>query len=142
MQRCIELAKLAEKEGEVPVGALVVHQGEIIAEGFNQPISLHDPSAHAEMLALRQAAKHLKNYRLSDVTLYVTLEPCPMCAGAMVHARVGTLVYGTKDPRTGAAGSVFDLLAGDKLNHKVECVSGVLQEECSQQLKQFFRNKR
>lgn len=142
MQRCLELAALAEGEGEVPVGAVVVYKGEIIAEGYNQPISSHDPSAHAEMIALRKAAKHLENYRLSDVTLYVTLEPCPMCAGLMVHARVNTLVYGTKDPRTGSAGSAFHLLNGETLNHRVECISGVMQEECSAQLKQFFRNKR
>ena len=142
MQRCIELAALAQADGEVPVGAVVVHNGEIIAEAYNQPISSHDPSAHAEMIALRKAAQHLENYRLADVTLYVTLEPCPMCAGLMVHARVNTLVYGTQDPRTGSAGSAFDLLNGEKLNHRVECVSGVLQEKCSQQLKEFFRSKR
>ena len=142
MQRCIELAALAQADGEVPVGAVVVHNGEIIAEGYNQPISTHDPSAHAEMIALRKAAQHLENYRLADVTLYVTLEPCPMCAGLMVHARVNTLVFGTHDPRTGSAGSAFDLLNGEKLNHRVECISGVLQEECSLQLKEFFRSKR
>lgn len=142
MQRCIELANQAEAEGEVPVGAVVVYQGDIIAEGYNHPISSHDPSAHAEMIALRKAAKILENYRLADVTLYVTLEPCPMCAGAMVHARVNTLVYGTDDPRTGSAGSAFNLLDGQKLNHRVECISGVLQEECSQQLRSFFHNKR
>lgn len=142
MQRCIELAALAQADGEVPVGAVVVHKGVIIAEAYNQPISSHDPSAHAEMIALRKAAQHLENYRLADVTLYVTLEPCPMCAGLMVHARVNTLVYGTQDPRTGSAGSAFDLLNGEKLNHRVECVSGVLQEKCGQQLKEFFRSKR
>ena len=143
MQRCIELAAIAESEGEVPVGAVVVHQGEIIAEGYNQPISKHDPSAHAEMIALRKAATHFENYRLpEDITLYVTLEPCPMCAGLMVHARLPILFYGTKDPRTGSAGSAFDLLNGETLNHKVECIAGVLQEECSQQLKVFFKKKR
>ncbi|NNC97102.1 MAG: tRNA adenosine(34) deaminase TadA [Gammaproteobacteria bacterium] len=142
MRRCIELAAQAEAEGEVPVGAVLVHQGEVIAEGYNRPISSHDPSAHAEMIALREAAKNFQNYRLADVTLYVTLEPCSMCAGAMVHARVAKLVYGTKDPRTGAAGSVFDLLNGEFLNHRVECIEGVLQEECSQQLKTFFQQKR
>ena len=142
MQRCIELAALAEAAGEVPVGAVVVHKGEIIAEAYNQPISTNDPSAHAEMIALRKAAKILENYRLSDVTLYVTLEPCPMCAGLMVHARVNALVYGTKDPRTGSAGSAFDLLNGETLNHRVECISDVMQQECSLQLKQFFKNKR
>ena len=143
MQRCIELAAIAESKGEVPVGAVVVHQDEIIAEGYNQPISKHDPSAHAEMVALRKAATHFENYRLPvDVILYVTLEPCPMCAGLMVHSRLPKLVYGTKDPRTGSAGSAFDLLNGEKLNHKVECIDGVLQEACSQQLKAFFKKKR
>ena len=143
MQRCIELAAIAESEGEVPVGAVVVYQNEIIAEAYNQPISKNDPSAHAEMLALRKAATHFENYRLPEnITLYVTLEPCPMCAGLMVHARLPQLVYGTKDPRTGSAGSAFDLLNGEKLNHKVECVDGVLQDECSQQLKAFFKKKR
>ena len=143
MQRCIELAAIAESEGEVPVGAVVVYQNEIIAEGYNQPISKHDPSAHAEMIALRKAADYFENYRLpEDVTLYVTLEPCPMCAGLMVHSRLPKVVYGTKDPRTGSAGSAFDLLNGEKLNHKVECIDGVLQEECSQQLKAFFKKKR
>lgn len=143
MQRCIQLAAIAESEGEVPVGAVVVHKNEIIAEGYNQPISKHDPSAHAEMIALRKAATHFENYRLpEDITLYVTLEPCPMCAGLMVHARLPTLVHGTKDPRTGSAGSAFDLLNGKTLNHKVECIDGVLQEECSEQLKAFFKKKR
>jgi len=143
MQRCIELAVIAEAEGEVPVGAVVVYDNKIIAEGYNQPISKHDPSAHAEMIALRKAAEHFENYRLPEnVTLYVTLEPCPMCAGLMVHARLPKLVYGTKDPRTGSAGSAFDLLNGETLNHKVECIDGVLQTDCSQQLKDFFKKKR
>ncbi len=143
MQRAIELAEQAEQLGEVPVGAVLVDEnGELLAEGYNQSICGHDPTAHAEIMALRQAGERINNYRLTNTTLYVTLEPCPMCAGAMVHARVGRLVYGASDPRTGAAGSVFQLLQSAQLNHQVEVVGGVEQERCAEQLRRFFRNKR
>ncbi len=142
MQRAFELAVLAEEKGEVPVGAVLVKDNEIIGEGFNQPILNHDPSAHAEIMALRQAGQKLQNYRLVDTTLYVTLEPCAMCAMALVHARVSRVIFATKDSRTGAAGSVFDILEHDALNHHCEVQSGLLQAEASAQLKQFFKNKR
>ncbi|MBD1390816.1 tRNA adenosine(34) deaminase TadA [Neiella sp. HB171785] len=143
MRRAIELAAQAEELGEVPVGAVLVgDNGEVIAEGFNQSICQHDPTAHAEIMALRQAGERVSNYRLTNTTLYVTLEPCPMCAGAMVHARVGRLVYGAADPRTGSAGTVFQLLQSAQLNHQVEVLGGVEQERCAEQLKRFFRNKR
>jgi tRNA(adenine34) deaminase len=138
MRRAIELARVAETTGEVPVGAVLVREGEIIAEGWNQPIGSNDPSAHAEMVALRAAGQALHSYRLVDTTLYVTLEPCPMCAGAMVHARVRRLVFGATDPRAGAAGSVFNVIQHPALNHRIECASGVLEAECSELLRQFF----
>src|SRR5262245_56891164 len=118
MRRTFELAREAEAEGEVPVGALIVREGEIVAEGFNRPISTHDPTAHAEMVAMRAAAARIDNYRLLGTTLYVTLEPCAMCAGAMVHARVQRLVYAATDPRAGAAGSVFNIVQSTALNHR------------------------
>ena len=142
MRHALDLAARAEVEGEVPVGAVVVRDGTILAEGWNRPIALHDPTAHAEIMALRAAAQALGNYRLAGTTLYVTLEPCAMCAGAIVHARVQRVVYGATDPRAGAAGSVFDVLRAPSLNHKVELVSGVLAEECEQRLKAFFRERR
>lgn len=142
MQRALEIARQAEAVGEVPVGAIIVKDGAIIGEGFNQPIRLHDPSAHAEMLALRAAAQQLKNYRLADCTLYVTLEPCAMCMGAMVHARISRLVYATADPRTGSAGSIMDLARHPALNHQLEVSSGVLETECAEQLRTFFRARR
>ena len=142
MQHAYRLAQRAEAEGEVPVGAVVVTNGDCIAEGWNQTIQNHDPTAHAEMVALRAAGKALQNYRIGEVTLYVTLEPCPMCASAMVHARVKRLVIATKDPRTGAAGSVFNLVQEARLNHQIEVVYGVLEQVASEQLKQFFRQKR
>ena len=142
MQHALGLAARAEAQGEVPVGALVVLNGEIIGEGWNQPISSHDPTAHAEIVALRAAAAQLANYRLTGATLYVTLEPCPMCAGAMVHARVARVVYGAPDPLAGSAGSVFNLLDSSALNHRVEVVRGVLAEECGQRLKLFFQARR
>lgn len=142
MQRAFELAATAEEKGEVPVGAVLVKDGEVIAEGFNQPILNHDPTAHAEMVALRVAGQMLENYRLVDTTLYVTLEPCAMCAMAMVHARVSRVVFATTDPRTGAAGSVINILQNPSFNHQCTTESGLLQEECSGQLKRFFRNKR
>jgi tRNA(adenine34) deaminase len=142
MRRAIELAREAEAAGEVPVGALIVRDGEILAEGFNRPISTHDPTAHAEMVALRAAAARIDNYRLTGTTLYVTLEPCAMCAGAMVHARVARLVYAASDPRAGAAGSVFNVVQSPALNHRLEVVAGVLAEECGTLLRNFFVARR
>lgn len=142
MQRAIELARVAEQQGEVPVGAVLVKDNQIIGEGFNAPISTHDPSAHAEIQAIRAAASTIGNYRLLNTTLYVTVEPCVMCAGAIVHARVSEIVFGASEPRTGAAGSVFNILQSSELNHRVEIRSGVLQEECAGLLKKFFQQRR
>lgn len=142
MAYAMALAEKAEALGEVPCGAVLVRNGEILAEGYNQSITRHDPSAHAEMLCLRAAGPAIENYRLLDTTLYVTLEPCPMCAGALVHARIGTLVYGAKDPKTGAAGSVMDLVRHEALNHQMNVVEGVLAEPCAEQLSAFFRRRR
>lgn len=142
MRRALVLAKQGEQAGEVPVGCVIVKDGEIIGEGFNHPISAHDPTAHAEIGAMREAAKHLANYRLVDTTLYVTLEPCTMCAGAMVHARVKRLVFGAREPRTGAVGSVYDIPCDARLNHRLEVTEGVLAEESSAMLREFFRAKR
>lgn len=142
MRRALELARQAERAGEVPVGCVIVKEGEIIGEGFNHPISAHDPTAHAEIGALRQAAARLGNYRLVDTTLYVTLEPCPMCAGALVHARVRRLVYAAREPRAGAAGSVYDIVRDARLNHRLEVTDGVLAEETAVLLKDFFRARR
>ncbi len=142
MSRCQALAKKAEAEGEVPVGAIIVKEDKLISEGFNQPISQHDPTSHAEIMALRNAAQELENYRLPDTTLYVTLEPCAMCAGAIIHARVERVVFGAFDPKGGAAGSLFDILGTDKLNHEVEVTGGVLETECAVLLKAFFKSKR
>ena len=142
MRRALELARHAEEAGEVPVGALVVLNDEIIGEGWNQPIVAHDPTAHAEIVALRAAAARVRNYRLSDAVLYVTLEPCAMCAGAMVHARMACVVYGAVDPKSGAAGSVFNLLESSTLNHRAEVIRGVLAEECGEMLRNFFAARR
>ncbi len=142
MRRAIELARRAAEEGEVPVGALVTVDGEIVGEGWNRPITAFDPSAHAEIQALRAAASRLKNYRLLDSTLYVTLEPCPMCVGAIFHARVRRVVFGAKDSKTGAAGSVIDLFAQEKLNHHASVEGGLLADECGDLLKQFFAARR
>jgi tRNA(adenine34) deaminase len=142
MRLALEQAGKAEQADEVPVGAIVVLDGKIIAQAYNQPIGLHDPTAHAEILALRAAGKKIGNYRLTGATLYVTLEPCPMCTGAMVHARIGRLVYGAPDPRTGAAGSVFNLACTKPLNHCMEVTREVLGEECSMQLRNFFQRRR
>lgn len=142
MQRALELAQKAAAVDEVPVGAVIVKDNQLIAEGWNHPIQLHDPSAHAEMVALRQAGNVLNNYRLLDTTLYVTLEPCVMCVGAMIHARVKRVVYGARDPKTGAAGSVFDLLQSEKHNHKIDVTGGVLETECRDVLQSFFKIKR
>ncbi|MCL1125065.1 tRNA adenosine(34) deaminase TadA [Shewanella surugensis] len=142
MQMAIEMAKKAEAKGEVPVGAVLVKEGQVISTGFNFSIGLHDPSAHAEMQCLRQAGQLLENYRLLGTTLYVTLEPCPMCAGAMVHSRVARLVFGASDAKTGAAGSVVDIVRHPAFNHQLEVSSGILASECSEQLSQFFRRRR
>jgi tRNA(adenine34) deaminase len=142
MKRALELANKAEQFNEIPVGAVVVYQGTIIGEGFNQSIMLNDPSSHAEMNAIRQAGAYLNNYRLLDCTLYVTLEPCPMCAGLLVHSRINRLVFGCSDLKTGAAGSVFNLVNNSQLNHQIEVQSGILQEECSQLLSSFFKRRR
>jgi tRNA(adenine34) deaminase len=142
MRRALELARHAAEAGEVPVGAVVVQNGEVIGEGWNQPIVSHDPTAHAEIVAMREAARYLENYRLNDCTLYVTLEPCAMCAGAMIHARVNRAVFGAIDPKSGAAGSVFDLLGTDRLNHRVVVAGGVLAEECGDLLRKFFQERR
>ncbi|MGH8307882.1 MAG: tRNA adenosine(34) deaminase TadA [Gammaproteobacteria bacterium] len=142
MQEALILARKAEAEGEVPVGALVVRDGAIIGRGWNHPIAVHDPTAHAEIIAMREAAQKLNNYRLTNTTLYVTLEPCAMCAGAMVHARVKRLVFGATDPRAGAAGSVFNLVQTAYLNHRLEVTGGVMAEECGEILKQFFVDRR
>ncbi|HEX7047596.1 MAG TPA: tRNA adenosine(34) deaminase TadA [Gammaproteobacteria bacterium] len=142
MQRALELARKGEQAGEVPVGCVIVKDGEIIGEGFNHPISAHDPTAHAEIGAMREAAARLNNYRLVDTTLYVTLEPCTMCAGAMVHARVKRLVFGASEPRTGAVGSVYDIVRDERLNHRLEVESGVLADESSRMLREFFRSRR
>ncbi|WP_417657789.1 tRNA adenosine(34) deaminase TadA [Pseudidiomarina aestuarii] len=142
MQRALELARQAEQHGEVPVGAVLVYNDEIIGEGFNEVIRLNDPSAHAEVQAIRAAGQFIDNYRLVNTTLYVTLEPCAMCAGAITHARIQTLVFGAYDPRTGATGSAIQVLNHTSMNHKAEIIAGVLEEECATLLKQFFRKRR
>lgn len=142
MGRALTLARRAAAVGEVPVGAVLVRENEVIGEGWNRPIGTCDPTAHAEVVALRAAAAQIRNYRLIDSTLYVTLEPCPMCAGAIVHARVARVVFGAADPRTGAAGSVFNLLQTETLNHRADLRGGVLAEECGTLLRDFFRTRR
>lgn len=142
MQRALELARRAQAEGEVPVGAVLVLDGAVLAEGWNRPIAAHDPTAHAEIVTLRAGATRLKNYRLPNTTLYVTLEPCAMCAGAIVQARVGRVVYGASDPQAGAAGSVYNVLQSEALNHRAVVTRGVLAEACAEQLRTFFRERR
>jgi tRNA(adenine34) deaminase len=142
MRAALELARQAAQAGEVPVGAVVVKDGQIIGRGSNAPISRHDPSAHAEIAALRDAAQHLGNYRLVNCELFVTLEPCVMCVGAMFHARIGRVVFGARDPKTGAAGSVFNLFAETRLNHHARIHGGVLAEECGKVLSDFFAARR
>ncbi len=142
MRWALQLARRAEAEGEVPVGALLVLQGQVIGEGWNRPIGGHDPTAHAEIRALRAGAATIGNYRLPGTTLYVTLEPCVMCAGAIIHARVARVVYGAGDPKGGAAGSVFDVLTSGRLNHRVVVEGGVLEEESALLLREFFRRRR
>jgi tRNA(adenine34) deaminase len=133
---------LAASAGEVPVGAVLVRDGQVISKGFNQPISNSDPSAHAEMLVLRGAAQSEANYRLPGTTLYVTLEPCTMCAGAMLHARVDRVVFGASDPKTGAAGSVLNVFSEKQINHQTQVEGGIMSEECGQILRQFFKERR
>lgn len=142
MQQALALARQACETGEVPVGAVLVHQGQVIATGHNAPIGTHDPTAHAEIRALREAATRLGNYRLEDCELFVTLEPCPMCAGALLHARLKRVVFGAPDPKTGAAGSVLNLFANRQLNHQTEVHGGVLMAECGELLQEFFQRKR
>ena len=142
MARALELASRAEAEGEVPVGAVLVKDGRIIAEGWNRPIASADPTAHAEIEAMRAAAGALNTYRLGGTTLYVTLEPCAMCAAAMVHARVTRLVFGAWDPRAGAAGSVFNLVNAPALNHRIDSFGGVLADQCGARIRNFFERKR
>ncbi len=142
MQRALELAQHASDEGEVPVGAVLVRDDEVIGEGWNRPIVSHDPTAHAEISALRAAAQHIGNYRLLNTTLYVTLEPCVMCTGALIHARVKRLVFGAHEPRTGAVESVFTILQDPRQNHRVEVTGGVLQQECAELVKAFFKSRR
>lgn len=142
MRQALVLAERAADVGEVPVGAVIVKDDAIIAEGFNRPISDHDPSAHAEMVAIRAAGQRLDNYRLPGCTLYVTLEPCVMCAGAIVHARVQRLVFGAWDPKAGAVSSVYDVLSRPRLNHELEWTGNVLADECGDILKRFFRQRR
>ena len=142
MREALMLAATAAQHGEVPVGAVVVRGGEIIGRGFNQPISAHDPTSHAEIVALRNAAQAAQNYRLPDCTLYVTLEPCAMCVGALLHARLARVVWGAPEPKSGACGSVINLAAETRLNHHTEFVGGVLAGECGDILKAFFKSRR
>jgi tRNA(adenine34) deaminase len=142
MQRALGLAREAAAAGEVPVGAVLVREGEILGEGRNQPIAQHDASAHAEMVVLRAAGQVAQNYRLPGSTLYVTLEPCPMCAGALVHARVERVVFAAADPRTGAGGSVFDLMRDARLNHRCVVEGGLLEAESAALLREFFAARR
>lgn len=142
MQQALAQARHAESVDEVPVGAVIVKDNQIIATGYNQPITHHDPTAHAEIVAMRAAAQQLKNYRLNDATLYVTLEPCVMCIGAILHARVKRLVFGAADPKAGAIQSVFQIADEQRLNHRLEYGGGVLEQDCGELLRQFFRRRR
>jgi tRNA(adenine34) deaminase len=142
MREALALARLAETAGEVPVGAVVVKDGVIVGRGYNAPISRHDPTAHAEIAALRDAALHIGNYRLAGCELFVTLEPCVMCVGAAFHARIARVVYGAKEPKTGAAGSVFNLFTEARLNHHARIEGGVLEDECGKLLSDFFARRR
>ncbi|HEC75155.1 MAG TPA: tRNA adenosine(34) deaminase TadA [Methylophaga aminisulfidivorans] len=142
MQRALELAAHAESIGEVPVGAVIVLDDKIIGEGWNQPISSHDPTAHAEIIALRQACSHMGNYRLPEAQIFITLEPCIMCAGALIHARVARCVFAAEESKTGAAGSNIDAFSIANINHRVQCESGLLRDESSQLIKYFFKSRR
>ena len=142
MRRALALAAAGRAAGEVPVGAVVVLDGTVIGEGFNQPIGSHDPTAHAEIVAMRAAARHRGNYRLAGTSLYVTIEPCQMCVGAMVHARVARLVYGAPEPKAGAIESAMRAHEHPALNHRVEVTGGVLEDECRQMIQAFFADRR
>jgi tRNA(adenine34) deaminase len=142
MHEALVLARQAAASGEVPVGAVVVKDGAVVGRGYNRPISARDPTAHAEVIALRNAAEQIGNYRLADCSLYVTLEPCAMCAGAIMHARIGRVIYGTTDPKSGACGSVVNLFAEDRLNHHATVIGGVLAEEAVRLLQDFFVARR
>lgn len=142
MQHALSLAERAEAQGEVPVGALIVLDDEIIGEGWNRPIGAHDPTAHAEIVALRDAGRGQQNYRFPGSTLYVTLEPCVMCVGAIIHARVARLIYGANDPKGGGVISVYNILEDNRLNHRVEFAGGLMAEQCAAQLKAFFQRRR
>jgi tRNA(adenine34) deaminase len=142
MREALELARQAVAAGEVPVGAVVVREGAVIGRGYNRPIASHDPTAHAEIVALRESAQRLGNYRLNGCDLFVTLEPCAMCVGAILHARIARLVYGAADPKTGACGSLVDLVSNPKLNHHTTVVGGVLAEGCGAELQAFFLQRR
>ncbi len=142
MEKALELAAVAESKGEIPVGAVLVKDNEIVGQGYNASITLNDPSAHAEMMAIRGAGQQLNNYRLVDCTLYVTLEPCPMCAGLLVHSRIKRLVFGAYDLKTGAAGSLMNLVQNPQLNHQLEVTDGVMQSCCSERLSAFFKRRR
>ncbi len=142
MRHALTLAHKAAEAGEVPVGAVLVNDGQLLAEGWNRPIIDHDPTAHAEIMAIRAAAKRVENYRLPGTTLYITIEPCSMCAGAIIHARIARVVFGAAEPRAGAAGSALNLLCNAQFNHQTEVSAGVLAEECGQVLKDFFAMRR
>jgi tRNA(adenine34) deaminase len=142
MRAALRAAQIAEENGDVPIGAIIVYQGRIIARAYNQREQLNDPTAHAEIIALTQAAAELESWRLHGCTLYVTLEPCPMCAGALVLGRLDRLVYGCSDPKAGACESLYNIVQDDRLNHRLEMTTGVLQDECSQLLSRFFKQRR
>ena len=142
MDLALAEARKAESVNEVPIGAVVVYEGSVIGSGYNQPVSAADPTAHAEIIALRQAARHQRNYRLSNATMYCTVEPCIMCAGAMIHARIDRLVFGTPDPKAGSAGSIYNVLSDPRLNHSVDVISGVREDECASLLRDFFAKRR
>ncbi len=142
MKAAIEQAKIAEENGDVPIGAVIVYKNQIIAKAYNQRQQLNDPTAHAEIIALTQAAAFVQNWRLNGCTIYVTLEPCPMCAGALVLARLDRLVYGCDDPKSGACGSIYNIVADERLNHRLQVTAGVLAEDCGAQLQSFFQKRR
>ena len=142
MDLALAEARKAKLAGEVPVGAVIVSSGAVIGRGFNQPVSGNDPTSHAEIIALREAARHQRNYRLSNAMMYCTVEPCIMCAGAIVHARIARLVFGTPDPKAGSAGSIYNVLTDPRLNHRVDVISGICEDECAAILREFFESRR
>ena len=142
MKAAIEQAKIAEENGDVPIGAVIVYKNQIIAKAYNQRQQLNDPTAHAEIIALTQAAAFVQNWRLNDCAMYVTLEPCPMCAGALVLARLDRLVYGCDDPKSGACGSIYNIVSDERLNHRLQVTASVLAEDCGAQLQSFFQKRR